>query len=107
LGPDSCFGAIKGQAAPGPITFFRASTDDFKGVIRTYLGEGEMTDDPVGIQGGSAVLRVPGLQRLLDVMCKQGFEHHTAVARGHVADVLDEAITTYLGWEIYHHGKEA
>ncbi|MGC9348168.1 MAG: L-fucose/L-arabinose isomerase family protein [Anaerolineae bacterium] len=108
LGPDNCFGAIKGQAAPGPVTFFRASTDDFEGVIRSYLGEGEMTDDPVGdFQGGSAVLRVPGLQRLLDFMCKQGFEHHTALTRGHVADILDEAITTYLGWDLYRHDGEA
>jgi L-fucose isomerase-like protein len=103
LGPDRCFGAIKGQAAPGPITFFRVSTDDPWGLIKAYLGQGEMTDDPVDIQGGSAVLRVPGLQKLMDYMCKQGFEHHVAVTRGHVADVLNEAITTYLGWDLYHH----
>jgi L-fucose isomerase-like protein len=104
LGPDSCFGAIKGQAAPGPVTFFRASTDDPLGLIKAYVGEGEMTDDPVGnFQGGSAVLRIPGLQDLMNVICKQGFEHHTAVARDHVADVLEEALTTYLGWELYRH----
>ncbi|MBN1249195.1 MAG: fucose isomerase [Anaerolineae bacterium] len=104
LGPDRCFGAIKGQAAPGPITFFRASTDDPMGVIKAYLGEGEMTDDPVGaFQGGSAVLRVDGLQQLMDFICKNGFEHHTAVTRGHVAAVLEEALTTYLGWELYRH----
>jgi len=103
LGPDRCFGAVKGQAAAGPVTFFRASTDDPLGVIKCYVGEGEMTDDPVGIQGGSAVLRIEGLQDLMDFLCKNGFEHHTAVVRGHVADVLEEAITTYLGWELYRH----
>jgi L-fucose isomerase-like protein len=104
LGADNCFGAIKGQAAPGPMTFFRASTDDPRGVIKAYVGEGEITGDPVGnFQGGSAVLRVAGLQSLLDFMCKAGFEHHTAVTRGHVADVLGEALTTYLGWELYYH----
>jgi L-fucose isomerase-like protein len=104
LGPDRCFGAIKGQAAPGPMTFFRVSTDDPRGALKAYLGEGEITDDPVGnFQGGSAVLRVPNLQRLMDVMCKNGFEHHTAVTRGHVAAVLHEAIDTYLGWELYRH----
>jgi len=104
LGAERCFGAVKGQAAAGPITFFRISTDDPQGMIKAYLGEGEMTDDPVGnFQGGSAVLRVPGLQTLLDYMCKNGFEHHVAVTRGHVADVLDEALTTYLGWDLYHH----
>jgi L-fucose isomerase-like protein len=106
LGPDRCFGAIKGQAAAGPMTFFRMSTDDPRGVIKTYLGEAELTDDPVGaLQGGTAVCRVPNLQRLLDYMCKNGFEHHVAVTRGHCADVLDEAITTYLEWELYYHGQ--
>jgi len=103
LGADRCFGAVKGQAAAGPVTFFRISTDDPRGIIKAYLGEGEMTDDPVSIQGGSAVLRVPGLQTLLDYMCKNGFEHHVAVTRGHCAAVLDEAINTYLGWDLYYH----
>jgi L-fucose isomerase-like protein len=104
LGPGNCFGAIKGQAAPGPMTYFRISTDDAWGTIKAYLGEGEMTDDPVGdFQGGSAVCRVPDLQALLDYMCKNGFEHHVAVTRGHCADVLNEAIATYLGWDLYSH----
>jgi len=105
LGADRCFGAIKGQAAPGPMTFFRISTDDTNGEIKAYLGEGEMTDDPVtNFQGGSAVCRVTNLQCLLDYLCKNGFEHHVAVTRGHYADVLEEAITTYLGWDLYRHG---
>jgi len=107
LGPDRCFGAVKGQAAPGPMTFFRISTDDTVGEIKAYLGEGEMTADPVGnFQGGSAVCHVPDLQALLDYLCKNGFEHHVAVARGHCADVLDEAVTTYLGWDLYYHNGE-
>jgi L-fucose isomerase-like protein len=104
LGADRCFGAIKGQAAPGPISFFRASTDDFNGTIKAYVGEGEMTDDPVPtFQGGVAVLRIPNLQGLMDVLCRSGFEHHTAVTRSHVADVLEEAIGTYFGWDLYRH----
>jgi L-fucose isomerase-like protein len=104
LGAEKCFGAVKGQAAAGPITYFRVSTDDTWGTIKAYLGDGEMTDDPVGnFQGGAAVLRVPGLQRLLDYVCKNGFEHHVAVTRGHYADVLNEAITTYLDWDLYYH----
>lgn len=43
------------------------------------------------------------LQSLLDHICKDGFEHHVAMVRDHVADVLDEAITTYLGWDLYRH----
>jgi L-fucose isomerase-like protein len=103
LGVDRCFGAIKGQVAAGPMTFFRMSTDDPMGIIKAYLGEGEFTDDPVGIDGGAAVCKVDDLQVLLDYCVKNGFEHHIAMVRGHVADVLDEAITTYLGWDLYYH----
>jgi L-fucose isomerase-like protein len=103
LGPDRCFGAVKGQVAAGPMTYFRMSTDDPLGLIKAYLGEGQFTDDPVGIDGGAAVCKVDGLQKMLDYICKNGFEHHVAMVRGHVADVLEEAITTYLGWDLYHH----
>jgi L-fucose isomerase-like protein len=103
LGADKCFGAVKGQAAAGPMTFFRVSTDDPRGIIKCYLGEGEFTDDPVGIQGGSAVCQVPDLQGLLDFICRNGFEHHVAMTRGRCADVLNEAILTHLGWDLYYH----
>ena len=105
LGAEVCFGAVKGQAAAGPMTFFRISTDDTKGVIKSYLGEGELTDDPVDIQGGSAVCQVPNLRKLMGFICKNGFEHHVALTRGHCAGVLDEAISTYLGWDLYYHNE--
>lgn len=106
LGPENCFGAIKGQAAPGPLTFFRMSTDDQAGLIKAYLGEGEITaDSATNMQGGSAVLRIPNLQKMLDYICKNGFEHHVAVTRGHYADVLNEALETYLGWNLYYHNQ--
>ncbi len=104
LGEDRCFGAIKGQAAAGPMTFFRLSTDDTMGAIKSYLGEGEITaDNPGNIQGGIMVAKVPELQQLLKYMCKEGFEHHVAVTRGHCADVLEEAIDTYLNWDLMRH----
>jgi len=36
-------------------------------------------------------------------LTKNGFEHHIAMTRGYYADVIEEAITTYLGWELYRH----
>lgn len=103
LGKDRCFGAIKAQVAAGPMTFFRVSTDDPRGVIKAYLGEGEFTEDPVSIAGGAAVCQVEDLQGVLDHICKNGFEHHVSMTRGHCADVLQEAIDTYCGWELYRH----
>jgi L-fucose isomerase-like protein len=37
------------------------------------------------------------------MLCKNGFEHHVAMTRGHCAKVLKEAISTYLGWDLYIH----
>ena len=103
LGREKCFGAIKGHVAAGPMTFFRMDTDDTAGDIRAYLGEGEFTDDPFGMDGGIAVCKIPNLRELLGFMCQNGFEHHVAMTRTHCADVLDEAITKYLGWDLYYH----
>ncbi len=103
LGQEDTFGAVKGKVAPGKMTYFRISTDDTKGGIKSYLGEGTITDDPYGMDGGIAVCEIPKLQNLMKYMCKNGFEHHVGMVRGNVADILEEAIGNYLGWEIYKH----
>lgn len=103
LGQEDTFGAVKGKVAPGKMTYFRITTDDTKGIIKSYLGEGIITDDPYGMDGGIAVCEIPNLQKLMNFMCKNGFEHHVGMVRGHVADILEEAIGNYLGWEIYKH----
>jgi L-fucose isomerase-like protein len=103
LGNEDTFGAVKGKVAAGDMTYFRISTDDQKGIIKSYLGEGSMTNDPYGMDGGIAVCEIPNLQGLMKFMCKNGFEHHVAMVRGHVAEILEEAIGNYLGWELYKH----
>jgi L-fucose isomerase-like protein len=103
LGSEDTFGAIKGKVAAGDMTYFRISTDDRRGVIKSYLGEGNITDDPYGMDGGIAVCEIPNLQNLMKYMCKNGFEHHVAMVRSHVSEILEEAIGNYLGWEIYNH----
>jgi len=103
LGLDLCFGAVKGKVAAGPMTYFRISSDDARGKIRGYVGDGQFTDDPFDMDGGIAVCQVPGLQKLLKMLCKQGYEHHVAMARGQCADIINEAIGTYFNWELYKH----
>ncbi len=103
LGQEDTFGAVKGKVAPGDMTYFRISTDDPKGIIKSYLGEGVITDDPYGMDGGIAICKIPRLQDLMKYMCKNGFEHHVGMVRGHVAGILEEAIGNYLGWKIYKH----
>jgi L-fucose isomerase-like protein len=103
LGHEDTFGAIKGKVAPGPFSFFRISTDDTLGTIKAYLGEGEFTSDPYGMDGGIAVSKVNNLQNLLKFICKNGFEHHVAMTRGNVVDSIEEAVENYLGWDLYRH----
>ncbi len=103
LGQEDTFGAVKGKVAPGDMTYFRISTDDPKGIIKSYLGEGVITDDPYDMDGGIAICKIPRLQDLMKYMCKNGFEHHVGMVRGHVAGIIEEAIGNYLDWEIYQH----
>lgn len=106
IGREKCFGAVKGKVKPGPMTYFRLSTDDRRGMVKCYLGQGEFTDHPFAMDGGIAVSRVPELRKLMRFVTQNGFEHHVAMVRGHHADVVNEAVTRYLGWPMYHHGGE-
>lgn len=103
LGKVRTFGAVYAKCAEGEFTYFRISTDDTEGCIKAYLGSGDMTNDPYGMDGCIAVTRVNNLQGLMKFICKNGFEHHVAMVRTNVVPILQEAIETYLGWELYVH----
>ena len=103
IGFDVCFGACKANIAAGKMTFAKISTDDSKGKIRAYFGEGEFTDDPIDTPGGIAICSIDRLQELLEYLCQNGFEHHVAMNRTSAAPVLNEAFGKYLGWDIYWH----
>ncbi len=103
LGADVSFGALKGRVRPGVMTYLKVSTDDRHGKIKCYLGEGRFTADPLDTFGGVAVCEVPNLNGLMHYLTKNGFEHHVAVVHGACADVLEEALGNYLGWEVYRH----
>jgi L-fucose isomerase-like protein len=105
FGAENCFGAIKGHVAPGAFTFFRASTDDGAGAIKSYAGEGEFTADPFPMNGGIAVCRIADARGLMRHVTREGFEHHVAMVRGSWAEVLEEAVIRYLGWVFHRHGR--
>ena len=105
LGEQNTFGAMSGRAPGGrPVTFARVSTDDRRGRIASYVGEGRFTDDPLDTFGERAVVEVPGLQQLMHFICRNGFEHHAAMSASACAAVVHEAFEQYLGWEVYRHG---
>jgi len=102
LGTENTYGAVAGRVPAGPLTYARISTDDTYGMIRTYVGEGEFTDDVLDTFGARAVVHVPNLQNLMQYICNNGFEHHCAMSASHSAGVLAEAFETYFGWEVYN-----
>jgi L-fucose isomerase-like protein len=103
LGEENTYGALAGRTPAGPVTFARISTDDTVGLVRTYVGEGRFTDDPLETFGSRAVVEVPGLQNLMQHICLNGFEHHVAINPSRTADILEEAFEVYMDWDVYHH----
>jgi L-fucose isomerase-like protein len=104
LGEQRTYGAMSGRTPGGqPVTFARVSTDDRKGRISAYVGEGRFTDDPLQTFGARAVVEIPNLQRLMRMICRRGFEHHVAMNASKTAAVLGEAMDTYLGWDVLVH----
>lgn len=103
VGKENTYGTVVGKIKPTKITYCRVSTDDFNGKIRVYLGEGDITDDPVSTFGGYGVIEIPDFQTLLQHICENGFEHHVAVNPTQVAEALNEAFQKYLGWDVYYH----
>jgi L-fucose isomerase-like protein len=103
LGVENTCGALEGRTPAGPLTFGRITTADTEGRIRTYVGEGELTNDKLDTFGNRAVAKIPNLQQLMHHICKQGFEHHVVMTQSKSAGILAEAFGNYFGWEVNHH----
>src|SRR5699024_2339767 len=105
VGEENTVGALEGRTPASELTFGRLSTDDNKGTIKAYFGEGKLTDDPLNTFGTRAVASIPHLQDLMHFVCKNGFEHHVVMNASITADILEEAVSNYLGWEVYKHNS--
>jgi len=103
VGKENTYGNLVGRLKASPFTYCRVSTDDAQGIISAYVGEGELTDDPLETFGGYGVVHIPNLQGLLHYICENGFEHHVAVNLSQTASALNEALSKYLGWDVYYY----
>ncbi len=103
VGKENTYGTIVGRISPGPFTYCRISTDDFGGRIAGYVGQGQFTTDTLDTFGGYGVIEVPEFQKLLRFICQNGYEHHVAATKAAVSESIHDALTTYLGWNIYQH----
>jgi len=103
LGVENTYGALDGRTPAGPLTYGRLTTADTEGKIRCYVGEGELTNDKLKTFGNRAVAKVARLQKLMQYVCKNGFEHHVVMTQSHSSAILAEAFGNYFGWEVYQH----
>jgi hypothetical protein len=80
------------------MTFSNGFTED--GKLKVYASEARFTDDVIEKEffGCGGVAEIPDLQNKLLRLAKGGFKHHTAICEGHYKDILQEAFTTYLGY---------
>ena len=101
VGVDNTYGALAGRTPASPLTFGRISTDDPKGIIKAYVGEGELTDDVLNTFGTRAVAQISNLQGVMQYVCRNGFEHHVVMNASKTAGILKEAMGNYMGWEVH------
>lgn len=103
VGTENTYGALDGRTPAMPLTYGRISTDDCKGIIKVYIGEGELTNDALNTFGNRAVAQIGNLQGLMQYVCRNGFEHHVVMNASKTAGILKESFENYLGWETYQH----
>jgi L-fucose isomerase-like protein len=103
VGKENTYGTVVGRIKRSPFTYCRVSTDDERGTIRAYLGQGVVTDDPLESFGGYGVIEIPAFQKLLKHICMNGFEHHVAINLSQSAAAVNDALSNYLGWDVYYH----
>lgn len=94
------WGCNQGRIKSSPLTYMSCKTEN--GRLKFYLGEGQVTDDQVeqGYFGVAGVIQIPDLQRILLGVCKGGYRHHVSMTLDRVQGALEEAFSTYLGYDI-------
>lgn len=98
--PGSGWGSNEGRIAAFDMTFSNCFTEN--GKLKVYASEAKFTGEPIedSYFGCGGVAEIPDLQNKLIKLAKGGFKHHTTVGIGHMKEILLEAFTTYLGYDI-------
>jgi len=104
-GGEVSFGAIQGRIKTKPCTLLRIETDDLYGDIKAIIAEGKYTEDFLNTFGGYGVVEILNLQFLLKSLCLGGFAHHVASTLNEVGDIVYEAISKYLNYNVEFHNK--
>ena len=100
VGPGCSYGSNVGRITPTDMTYGSLLTVD--GTIRTYIGTGRITEDPIAEEfyGCAGVAEIENLQDALQTIGYGGFRHHVAVTPGTVLEPAVEAMEKYLGYQV-------
>jgi L-fucose isomerase-like protein len=96
---------VEFTAKPSPLTLCRI-TQDPDGSTKAVVAQGRIEDNPAHTFGSYGWCRIEDLQRLYRDVLLRHFPHHVAITRGHVGDVLWEALGNYFGVSMYHAAQE-
>ncbi|MDD2971855.1 MAG: hypothetical protein PHE02_06975 [Lachnospiraceae bacterium] len=98
--PGSGWGTNEGRIKAMDMTFSNCMTEN--GKIKIYFSEGKFTADEIEDTyfGCAGVAEIPDLQNKLIRLARGGFKHHTTIGVGHMKDILTEAFTTYLHYDV-------
>ena len=99
--PGSGWGSNEGRIAAFDMTYSNCFTED--GKLKVYADEARFTGEPIepAFFGCGGVAEIPDLQNKLLRLARGGFKHHTTVGVVHMKGILEEAFSTYLGYEIF------
>jgi L-fucose isomerase-like protein len=100
IGPGCGYGCNTGRIAPTPFTYGSLLTED--GKLKTYLGEGRFTSDPIPADffGCAGVAHIEKLQDKLLTIGAAGHRHHVSVSPGHHRAAVLEAFAKYLKYDV-------
>lgn len=99
-GPNCGWGPVVTRLKPGECSFASSKTENGKFV--TYFGDGTVLSDEIESQyfGTCGIVTIDNLQEKLLTIGRNGFRHHVAITYGKVAQILKEAFTTYLKYDV-------
>ena len=100
VGKGCSFGCNQGRVKPTPFSYGSMLTEE--GKVCFYVGEGEITDDPIPSEffGCAGVADIDELQDKLQLIGYLGHRHHVSLSPGLVADPMIEAFEKYLGYDV-------
>jgi len=99
-GSDKAMGVVAFVMQDGPVTLCRA-TQDAAGNHQAAILQGAVEPSAAETFGAYGWVRLPGIQDFYRTVLLRHFPHHVGMTRGHVGNVLWEALGNYLGLQVY------